>query len=269
MIYDVDSLPDDVGQLKLLIVTLSQANARQQETLDKLVAEMSKQTVYIKQLLEIIYGKKSEKLPKAERSTAETPQNTDSNTHTPTEQGCWAHARRKFRDALKVQPDAKKVITIIGEMYGIERRAKKLTSDKRLIMRQQESLPLLNQVFDWCRENKENYLPKDPLFLACQYALNHEAALRVYTTDGRLAIDNNETERMLRLAAIGRKNRLFFGSANGGKTGCILFTILGSARRHGLNEFEYLVDLLDRLSDLPRQAELFNLLPNRWTPRTP
>jgi len=90
-------------------------------------------------------------------------------------------------------------------------------------------------------------LPKDPLFLATQYALNHETALRVYCTDGRLAIDNNETERMLRLAAIGRKNWLFFGSATGGKTGCILYTILGSARRHGLNEYEYLVDLLDLL----------------------
>ena len=130
-------------------------------------------------------------------------------------------------------------------------------------------MPLLDKVFDWCRQHKDKYLPKDPLFLACQYALNHEAALRVYCTDGRLAIDNNETERMLRLAAIGRKNWLFFGSANGGKTGCILYTILGSARRHGLNEYEYLVDLLDRLSDLPSEAELFELLPDRWKPRTP
>ena len=60
-----------------------------------------------------------------------------------------------------------------------------------------------------------------------------------------------------------------FGSAIGGKTGCILDTILGSARRHGLNEFEYLVNLLDRLSDLSSQAELFNMLPDRWTPQKP
>jgi hypothetical protein len=66
-----------------------------------------------------------------------------------------------------------------------------------------------------------------------------------------------------------RPTPLFFGSATGGKTGCILYTILGSARRHGLNEFDYLVDLLDRLSDLPAEAELFNMLPDRWTPRKP
>ena len=185
------------------------------------------------------------------------------------EQGYWSHARRKFHDAMKVQPDAKEVMTWIGAMYGVVRRAKELSSEERLAMRQNDSLPLLDNVFDWCRQHKDQYLPKDPLYLACQYALNHENALRVYATDGKLAIDNNETERMLRLAAIGRKNWLFFGSANGGKTGCILYTILGSARRHGLNEFEYLVDLLERLSDLNSEDELVDLLPDRWKPRTP
>jgi len=106
-------------------------------------------------------------------------------------------------------------MTMIGAMYGVERRAKKLTNEERL------------------------------------------------------AIDNNETERMLRLAVIRRRNWMFFGSATGGKTGCILYTILGSARRHGLNEYKYLVDLLERLSDLPSETELFNLLPDRGTPRKP
>jgi hypothetical protein len=74
---------------------------------------------------------------------------------------------------------------------------------------------------------------------------------------------------MLRLAAIGRKNWLFFGSDTGGKTGCILYTILGSARRHGLNEYEYLVDLLDRLADLHSVGELLDMIPERWMPRMP
>ena len=132
-----------------------------------------------------------------------------------------------------------------------ERRAKKLTSEEHLAMRKEASLSLLDNVFDWCRKRKEKYLPKDPLFLAIQYALNHEAALRVYCTDGRLAIDNNETERMLRLAAIGRRNGMFFGSA----------------KRQGLNEFDYLVDLLDRLSDPSSEAELFEMRPDRRTPQ--
>jgi len=192
------------------------------------------------------------------------PENPKPNATAPTEQGCWSHGRRYFYKARKVHPDAQHVLTLIRSLYGVERRAKKRTPDERMIMRQLESLTLLDQIFDWCRENKEKYLPKDPLFLAIQYLLNHEAALRVYCTDARLAIDNNETERMLRLAAIGRKNWMFFGNDRGGKTGCILYTILGSARRHGLNEFEYLFDLLDRLSDLSSEAELFHMLPDRW-----
>ena len=185
-------------------------------------------------------------------------------TTAPTEQGCWAHGRRYFHKAEKIHPDAKHVLNWIGSMYGVERRAKKSTPDERWIMRQEESIPLMNKVFDWCRENKDKYLPKDPLYLAIQYLLNHEAALRVYCTDGRLVIDNNETERMLRLAAIGRKNWMFFGSERGGKTGCILYTILASARRHGLNEFEYLFDILERLSDLSSEADILNMLPDRW-----
>ena len=86
---------------------------------------------------------------------------------------------------------------LIGAMYyGMERRAKKLTDEERLAMRQQESLPLLDNVFDWCQQHQEKYLPKAPLYLTCQYALNHETALRVYCTDGQLAVDNNKTERM-------------------------------------------------------------------------
>lgn len=66
--------------------------------------------------------------------------------------------------------------------------------------------------------------------------------------------------------SVGRKNWLFFGNARGGKTGAIIYSILRSAKRHGLNEFDYLNDILNRLADLTSQAELHNLLPNRWTP---
>ncbi len=73
---------------------------------------------------------------------------------------------------------------------------------------------------------------------------------------------------MIRRLAVGRKNWLFFGNAGGGKTASILYTILCSARRHGLNEFEYLCDILDRLADLPKTSELRELLPDRWKPKT-
>ncbi|HBT75364.1 MAG TPA: hypothetical protein DEB39_00220 [Planctomycetaceae bacterium] len=67
-------------------------------------------------------------------------------------------------------------------------------------------------------------------------------------------------------SAIGRKNRQFYGSANGGKTGAVLHSILASAHRHGLNEYEYFLDVIDTLCDLPSQAAIGDLLPDRWKP---
>jgi hypothetical protein len=71
----------------------------------------------------------------------------------------------KFLLMLRWQADllyAKEVMTLIGAMYGVERRAKKRTSEERLIMRQQESLSLMDSVFAWCRKNRDKYLPKEP-----------------------------------------------------------------------------------------------------------
>ena len=127
--------------------------------------------------------------------------------------------------------------------------------------------PLLNDIFTWCSAHREKFLPKEPINSAIQYALHQEAALRRYCEDDRLEIDNNAAERMLRLIAIGRKNWLFYGSERGGRTGAVLHSILASAKRNGLNEFEYLCDVLDRLSDLGSEAELNDLLPDRWQPK--
>ena len=158
---------------------------------------------------------------------------------------------------------------MIRALYGVERRAKKLSVKERLVLRQRESLPMVDRIFDWCRENNAKYdLPTDMLGKAIRYALNQESVLRVYCTDGRLNIDNNAAERILRLIAIGRKNWQFYGSANGGKTGAVLHSILASAHRNGLNEYEYFLDVLNVLSDLPSQSAVVDLLPDRWKKNT-
>jgi len=182
--------------------------------------------------------------------------------------------RRRWATQFHQTPDASQptpqVLDMIGAIYGVERRAKKLTHEERLAMRQNESLPLLDRVFDWCRDNRVKYdLPTDLLGKAIQYAINQETYLRVYANDGRLEIDNNAAERILRLIAIGRKNWLFYGSAGGGKTGAILHFILASAKRNAINEYEYFLDVINRLADLPKQAEIFNLLPDRWNAKNP
>jgi hypothetical protein len=185
-----------------------------------------------------------------------------------TEMGCWAHCRSNFYDARNLQGASMEMLAMIRSLYGVERRAKKLSADERLLLRQKESVPILDTIFDWCRENAAMYdLPTDLLGKAIRYALNQESVLRVYCTDGRLPIDNNTAERSLRLIAIGRKNWQFYGSANGGKTGAVLHSLLASAHRHGLNEYEYLLDVIDVLSDLPSETVIPELLPDRWKPR--
>jgi hypothetical protein len=142
--------------------------------------------------------------------------------------------------------------------------------DERKMLRGEKSIPQIDLIMSWCRDHQEKYdLPTDLLGKAIRYAMNQESYLRVYCTDGRLEIDNNAAERILRLIAIGRKNWLFYGSANGGKTGAVLHSILASAHRNGLNEYEYLLDVTNRLVDLKAEAEMFDLLPDRWQPTTP
>ena len=79
-----------------------------------------------------------------------------------------------------------------------------------------------------------------------------------------LPIDNNVSERTLREFVIGRKNWLFFGSVEAARKSAIIMSVLSSARRHGLNEWEYLVDVLHRLSDLSSLEAIRELLPDRW-----
>jgi transposase len=196
------------------------------------------------------------------------PENVEPGKRAPREQGCWSHGRRNFVKAGKTSPDVVFVLEMIGELYEVERRAKEMTVDKRLLLRQRESVGILDRIFDWCREHKDKYVPKELMRTAIEYLLNNETALRVFVTDGRLEIDNNACERMLRQWAVGRKNWLFFGNAGGGKTASILMTVMSSAHRHGLNEFDYLCDILSRLSDLGSESAICELLPDRWRPQT-
>ena len=156
---------------------------------------------------------------------------------------------------------------IYRELYRIESEAHDASPDDRLARRQSDSVPILDSFFALCREcsNDPTILPKSPLAQACAYALANETALRFYCTDGRLSIDNNLSERALRHFVVGRKNRLFFGSPHAAKHAAIIFSILHSARRHGLDEYAYLVDILYRLSDWnPLRDSLPALLPDRW-----
>jgi transposase len=184
------------------------------------------------------------------------------------EVACWAHARRKFFDARKSSPrEAHQVLNWIGQLYDIEDRARPLTAAVRCELRNVEAVPLLDRLDAYLTQLASHVLPKSALAKAVAYARNQWDALRRYTQDGRLTIDNNTSERTLRHQAIGRKNWLFIGSQDAGPRAAVLHTILAGAKRHRIEPWAYVRELLMRLNADDQRLE--DLLPDRWATQHP
>jgi transposase len=180
------------------------------------------------------------------------------------EVGCWAHARLKFADAESTDPE--RVLAAkawVRQLYNVEDEAKELSSAERLRLRQEQSVPVLDSFCQWLVAQKALVLPKSPIATAINYVLNQWEALKVYTTDGDLDIDNNISERTLKLIGMGRINWLFLGSDNGGKTAAVLFSFTATCKLLRIDAFAYLRDVLERLPTHPADR-LEELLPHRW-----
>jgi transposase len=180
------------------------------------------------------------------------------------EVACNAHARRKFHEARGSDAaGAHQALAYYGRLYEIERQAKDVSEAVRLQMRQELAIPILNELHAWLLIQEQRALPKSTFGEAVTYALNQWDALCRYTTAGFLAIDNNVAEREMKRIAIGRKNWLFFGSAEGGKTAAVLVSFTSTCHRLGIEPWAYLKDVLTRLPTTP-QEQLADLLPDRW-----
>jgi transposase len=180
------------------------------------------------------------------------------------EVGCWAHGRNKFKEAQSTDPE--RVLAAkawIRKLYDVEDEAKELSSAERLRLRQEKSVPLLESFHKWLLAQKPLVLPKSPIAAAINYLLNQWEALNRYTTDGDLHIDNNISERTLKLIGLGRRNWLFVGSDAGGKTAAVLFSFTATCKHLGINAFAYLRDVFERLPTHPAEL-LEELLPHRW-----
>jgi hypothetical protein len=149
------------------------------------------------------------------------------------------------------------------QLYELERQAKDFNDEQRLQMRQELSLPILEQFHQWLLTQHPEVLPKSPMGEAVSYALNNWEALRRYTEAGFLAIDNNVAEREMKRIAIGRKNWLSIGSPRGGQTAAVLFSFTSTCQRLGVEPWAYLQDVLTRLPMMPAR-ELAALLPDHW-----
>ena len=184
------------------------------------------------------------------------------------EVACWAHARRRFFDARSSSPrDAHQILEWIRQLYDVEERTRELSADARREVRAREAEPVLDRIGTRIAELEKRALPKSALAKAVWYTSNQWQALRRYTEDGRLTIDNNVSERTLRHQAIGRKNWLFLGSRQAGPRAAVLFTILAGAKRHRIEPWTYLRELLLRLHN--DHAHLDAMLPDRWASEHP
>jgi transposase len=177
--------------------------------------------------------------------------------------GCWAHARREFFDArLNQSREAHYVLSLVGQLYDIEDEVRLQSAGARLAARQERSVPILDRLEKFLREQRDQALPKSQYAKAIGYALNHWTELRRFTENGILEIDNNIAERTMRPCAIGRKNWMFVGSDRGGETAATCFSILAGAKRHRIEPFAYVRDLLVAISTGEPDWNL--LLPDVW-----
>jgi transposase len=181
---------------------------------------------------------------------------------------CWAHGRRGFEEAIPAtsHPLVHEAMIWTQQLYDIEDRAKEMSAEDRRALRQAEALPILTRMKARFDEVRPTLRPTAKLAEAIDYVLNRWDAFVRYTSDGRIPIDNNVIERLLRPIAIGRKNYLFFGSEHGGQTAATLYTLVQSARRNCVDVWPYLTDVLRRIAAIAPgdTAALEALLPDRW-----
>jgi transposase len=186
--------------------------------------------------------------------------------------GCWQHARRKFTDAQTAikrsdkQPHTKvqQALRFIGQLYAIEKRGRKLTPEERYALRQQKSMPVLNEFKNWLDHQHIN--PQGKLGEAITYLRNQWPRLLIYCQDGRLEIDNNGIENKIRPFAIGRKNWLFSTSQKGAKTSALLYSLIETAKANHLNEYAYLKYIFTELPKATCVEDYEKLLPWKVKP---
>ena len=197
--------------------------------------------------------------------------------------GCFAHARRKFDEALTVIPEsdrqgskAQEGLLFCNALFDVERGIADLrerhaaTPEEITRIRTDRSIPLLNEFHDWLVMLEPQTLPKSKIGTAVHYAIEQWNYLQNYLLDPRLEISNNLAERSIRSFCIGRKNHLFSDTQNGAYASATIYSLVETAKENNLKPYEYFKFLLSALPavDFPLQPELLDdFLP--WSDKIP
>lgn len=165
--------------------------------------------------------------------------------------GCWAHARRKFDEALKAmaEKDREGSHALRGKQYCdqlfmLERKFADMTSRERYKKRLEFSKPLLEELFQWA--DSVSVLPKSATGQARHYLLSQKKYLERYLLDGRLEISNNRAERSIKPFVIDRKNFLFANTSRGAKASAVMFSLIETAKENGLDPYRYLTHVFEK-----------------------
>jgi len=177
---------------------------------------------------------------------------------------CAAHARRKVFEVRESHPlESSFVLAKFQQLYDVEERAKTMSDDERLKLREAEARPIWASLGKWLAgDAAAKVLPKCRFGQALNYIRRHWQPLQLYLSDARMPIDNNDVEQLMKQVAIGRKNWLFIGSVAAGERAADFLTLVSSAVRNDLDVWAYVKDVLDRL--LSGSSDYESLRPDIW-----
>ena len=183
------------------------------------------------------------------------------------EQACMVHVRRKFMGDFERTGSAiaKQAIKPVGKLHAVEKEAKSKSPEERVAIRQEKAKPVFDELEAWLQAQLPRLSGKTKLAEAIRYALNRMPKARACLGDGRLELDNNICERLIRPIAPGRKNCLFMGSVGGGKAAAIAYTLVKTARMNGVDPEAWLTWVLERLPD-HKINRIKELMPWNWMP---
>ena len=185
---------------------------------------------------------------------------------------CWAHVRRRFVDAVRVQPKGKRgradeAVALIGKLYGLEREYKDAKLEDRHAARQSSSVPILAELHAWMFKTLPLVTPKSALGTALAYMGNLWPQLARYTERGDLPIDNNRCENAIRPFVIGRKAWLFSDTPAGAHASAVIYSLVQTAKANGVEPYAWLRRVLRDLPAAQTVEAVEALLP--WNLRTP
>lgn len=191
--------------------------------------------------------------------------------------GCWAHARRKYDEAVKALPKKEQKSSLaylalkqIQAIYREEKQLSELSPEERLKHRQVSVKPLVEAYFAWIKEHIGKVLSKSKTWGGFNYSINQEKYLKTFLDNGEVPIDNNAAEQSIRGFCIGKKNWVMIDTINGAKSSAIIYSIAETAKANNLkpyNYFEYLLTEIPKHLDDKDLSFCEDLLP--WSPNLP